>query len=243
MYHNHGNNGIAWNGLHSCTDFGAVCKSRSTPPPKPIKRHERVPYSNITWDFSALCGVREYENRTLSYAFVITDLNWRRCRERVNDFLSWLHEPVSFQALWDSADPEYHYLAKLTSAEPSYTNGVCCEIKVEFEAYPYRIPNGDLAYPVDASYYPDLDGDGSATAQDALMIQEAAANIGTGQPSGLDEEQERRADADRDGTITATDAQLVLDFSAAAGSGEYTNDPQGWTDFLNDQQGRKPEVI
>lgn len=243
MYHNPGTNGITWNGMHSCADLDAVCKSRSTPPPKPIKRHERVAYSNITWDFSALGGVREYENRTLSYVFTITELDWRRCRERVNAFLKWLYAPMSFQELWDSADPEYHYRAKLSSAVPSYTRGVCCEITAEFEAYPYRIPNADLAYPVDESYYPDLDGDGSVTALDALMIQDAAANVGAGEPSGLTPEQERRADADRDGEITASDAQLVLEFSASAGGGDYTDDPKGWAAFLNDQQGRKPEVI
>lgn len=243
MYHIPQTNGIEWNGMHSHTDFGAVCRSRSTPPPKPIKRQERVAYSNVTWDFSSLGGVKEYENRTLRYVFSLTDRKYWRLRERVDAFIAWLYEPISFTALYDNADPEYHFLAKLTSAVPEFQNGVCCEITAEFEAYPFRIPNQDAAFPVDADYFPDLDGDGSVTASDAQMILTAASNIGAGDPSGLDADQERRADADRDGEITSSDAQMVFTFVAGVGAGDYPNDAGGWTDFLNEELGRMPEVI
>jgi len=243
MYHVPEINGIRWNGMHSRLDLGAVCRSRSTPPPKPIKRHERVAYSNLTWDYSLLSGIREYENRTLRYQFSLTDSHWQRLRERVDAFTEWLYAPLGFEDLYDSAEPDYHFRAKLTSAVPEYQTPHCCEITVEFEAYPFRIPNGDLSYPVDPDYYPDIDGDGIVTAADVQMISTAAANIGAGEPSGLDEDQERRADADRDGTITASDAQLAADFVSAVGAGDFENDAAGWTHFLNESLGRKPEVI
>lgn len=241
MHYHPESNGIVWNGKHSCTDFDATCKARQTPPPKEIKRQERVAYSNVTWNFNSFFGVKEYENRTLRYTFTISDT--KRCREKVNAFIDWLEEPEGFSELWDSADPLYHYRAQLTSIDTKYTGGVTCELTVIFEAYPYRIPNEDVAYQVDDDYYPDIDGDGHVTAADAQAIQTAAANIGAGEPSGLTPEQEFRADADRDGMITAIDAELVLSFTAACGAGDYSDDAAGWTEFLNDQQSRRPEVI
>ena len=234
-------NGIVWNGKHSCTDFDATCKERQTPPPKEIKRQERVAYSNVTWNFGSFFGVKEYENRTLRYTFVISDNE--RCREKADAFIDWLEAPDGFSELWDSVDPLYHFRAQLTSISTKYQGGVVCELTVIFEAYPYRIPNEDVAFPVDPDRYPDIDDDGQITAADAQAIQTAAANIGAGEPSGLTPEQEFRADADRDGTITAIDAQLVLSFTAACGAGDYSDTPAGWTDFLNDQLSRRPEVI
>jgi hypothetical protein len=190
-----------------------------------------------------LSPVREYENRRLRYVFTISDPICTRCRERVDAFTEWLAEPAGFCDLCDSAEPLYHYRAKPVSITPKYTAGVYCEITVEFEAYPYRIPNENPAYPVDPDYYPDIDGDGSVTAADAQMISAAAANIGAGEPSGLTPEQELRADADRDGQITAVDAQIVLEFTALAGAGDYTDSPAGWTKYLNDIQSRRNEVI
>lgn len=42
-------------------------------------------------------------------------------------------------------------------------------------------------------------------------------------------------DADGDGMVTATDASTVLQFSSSCGVGEYTNDENGWEQFLADR--------
>lgn len=42
-------------------------------------------------------------------------------------------------------------------------------------------------------------------------------------------------DANGDGMVTATDASTVLQFSSACGVGEYTNDENGWEQFLADR--------
>lgn len=42
-------------------------------------------------------------------------------------------------------------------------------------------------------------------------------------------------DADGDGVVNASDASTVLQFSAACGTGEYTNDENGWEQFLADK--------
>ncbi len=74
------------------------------------------------------------------------------------------------------------------------------------------------------------------TASDSSLILAAAANIGTGHESGLTPEQELLADANRDGKINAVDASLVLSFSADLGVGKYSNNQEGWIEFLNDQR-------
>ena len=43
-------------------------------------------------------------------------------------------------------------------------------------------------------------------------------------------------DADGDGIVTASDASAVLSFSAGCGTGEYTNDEDGWEQFLIDRE-------
>lgn len=42
-------------------------------------------------------------------------------------------------------------------------------------------------------------------------------------------------DADGDGMVTATDASTALQFSSSCGVGEYTNDENGWEQFLADR--------
>ena len=139
MYPN--NNGITWNGEHSKTDYGAIVKERSTPPPVPIVRQERVPYSNLIWDFTGLTGIAEYELRSLSYVFTISDSNYLQCRRKVNAFINWLYSVSGYDDLYDSMDEGFHYSARLKSVTPEYTNGVYCEITVEFEAKPETILN------------------------------------------------------------------------------------------------------
>lgn len=48
-------------------------------------------------------------------------------------------------------------------------------------------------------------------------------------------------DANGDGMVTATDASTVLQFSSACGVGEYTDDENGWEQFLNDTYGNKSD--
>ena len=92
------------------------------------------------------------------------------------------------------------------------------------------------AIPISDCHFPDIDGDGRVTASDSSLILAAAANLGTGRESGLTPEQELLADANRDGSINAVDASLVLSFAAELGVGKYSNNQEGWTEFLSDQR-------
>lgn len=80
--------------------------------------------------------------------------------------------------------------------------------------------------------YPDVNGDGTVNSQDALLIMDAYANIATGNPSGLTDEQEDIADCNRDGRIDSTDASLVAAFVSDCEHGKYTNNFDGWNEFM-----------
>lgn len=110
--------------------------------------------------------------------------------------------------------------------------------RLECNVYNYSLTEMES----DAEHFPDIEGLGYVTAADVVDILTAAANIGSGQPSGLTPEQEVKADADRDGVITASDAALVQQFIAAVGAGEYTNNVNGWGLFLNIQIGNKEKI-
>ena len=49
-------NGITWLGLHSQLDFDATVTYRQLDLPEKDRVTDRVPYSNITYDFTALYG-------------------------------------------------------------------------------------------------------------------------------------------------------------------------------------------
>ena len=240
-------NGITWKGLHSQLDFGATITERQLQMPEKDRITDRVPYSSITYDFTSLYGTASYAERTLQYKFMISDEKGiQYLKERVEPFKRWLYEPVKKSALYDDAEKEYHFNAVCTSISESYTNGVIAEITVTFAADPFKIPSvasEQLAISVSDCRFPDLDGDGRATAADASTILTAAANLGAGLESGLTREQALLADANRDGRITAEDAELVQTFSSLCGAGLYSNDRDGWTEFINYQLGRKSEVL
>lgn len=82
--------------------------------------------------------------------------------------------------------------------------------------------------------YPDIDGDGIITANDAQMVLEAYMNIRTGEPSGLTPEQENLADCDRDGYIDSTDASLIVRFYSGCQKGKYENNATGWTIYMSE---------
>lgn len=161
-------------------------------------------------------------------------------------FKLWLYEPIEKSALYDDTEPEYHFHAVCTSISENYTNGIIAELTITFAADPFKIPNASenlMEIPLSDCRYPDVNDDGQVNAQDASLILQAAANIGSGSDSGLTPEHELLADADRDGVISASDAALILTYSAQCGSGLYSNSPEGWTKYLNYELGKLKESL
>ena len=78
----------------------------------------------------------------------------------------------------------------------------------------------------------DLDNSGEINASDAALILVAAANQGSGQESGLTEEQKTAADVNHDGNIDASDAAYILQYAAAAGAGVFSGNLSDFMDNL-----------
>lgn len=181
-------NGITWQGLHSQLNFGATTKQRKISFPPKDRITDRAPYSSETEDFTELFGKASYEERTLKYKFVISDLSGPTyLEERVNRFICWLYEPIGKHELYDDRREGYHYMATCTDiAEPVYIGGVVAEITVTFAADPFLLSN--KAFLPSESRWPDVNFDDSANAADASIILEGVADEGAGEIIPMTEE-------------------------------------------------------
>lgn len=74
---------------------------------------------------------------------------------------------------------------------------------------------------IEAGTLGDVNLDGSVDATDASLVLIAAAAVGAGQNSGLNDTQLRNADVNLDGAFDATDAAYILQYAATVGVG-YT---------------------
>ena len=61
--------GIFVNGAHSYGTHGLSCLKRNIGEPPKDEYTERVPYSNVLYDFGGLYGDQTYGERRLSYTF------------------------------------------------------------------------------------------------------------------------------------------------------------------------------
>ena len=94
--------------------------------------------------------------------------------------------------------------------------------------------NGTFETLLDEQYLlGDVNDDGSINAKDANEVLIAAARIGTGQASGLNETRQKAADVDHDGRINAEDAAWILRYAAGVGTGTVNG---SLDDFINNQE-------
>lgn len=249
--------GISINNKHSFRDFHALLARRSFEYPEELQVTASVPYSNIEYDFTVLYGSQVLMRRDVIFRFKFVNPNQTVNDEDIAAFVEFLYSLSGDVDIYEDDHLRYHWRGKRTTVK-NIEDTVGHEygahmVEVTFHCLPKRISNLGVAFDVDETKFPDIDGDGSVTAVDAQYILTAAANIGAGEPSGLPvdpevpgrtlEEQEIRADADRNGEINASDAMLVNMFAAEVGAGHYADTPAGWAKFLNDSFGLDTEVI
>ena len=130
----------------SFDDFGASVAKRvlNQPPKKSIK--ETVPFSNITYDFTAINGEIYWEERTLEYIFEMIAPTAERLEEMKAAFANWLMNIIQ-QELHDPLIPDYHFIA--TYEDMSFDDDEGLEkttASVTFSAYPYKIANYARGY-------------------------------------------------------------------------------------------------
>lgn len=229
--------GITVNGKHTFYAFGLRMLKRNIGSAPKDEHLERVPFSNITYNFDELFGKKSYGERKLSYEFEFIERRIEQAEDKVIGLINWLHWDGSLD-LYDDYYPNYHFSVREPDVDCTEKHGLYT-LKLVFKAAPAMIPNPNkMKYNAANVTIPDVNGDGAVNATDSSMILTAYTNIQSGQPSGLTAEQEKAADANMDGAINAMDSSMVLDFYSKR---QQTNGPYAgmslgaaWAAYLND---------
>ena len=140
---------------NSVEDFDASLKERAISAPEKKSIKETVPFSNITYDFSAINGELYWNERELEYVFEIIAMNPEELERKKARFSNWVMNVMN-ECIYDPFDPDWHYLGTFDSID--YADEECVEkttITVRFTVYPYKVANNltvfDFVLPAGAS--------------------------------------------------------------------------------------------
>lgn len=138
--------GITFNGEHSYDEHRMILTNRTIGLPNKNKILETVPFSNIEYDFSEIFGAQTYEQRELTYEFIL--FNHRKVpdleRFRIS-CINWLMTVNKQAVLKDDEIENYYFLGEVRTA-PECTFNIktdVYEVSVTFTCYPFKI--GELA--------------------------------------------------------------------------------------------------
>ena len=130
----------------SFDDFAASVATRKIKTPAKKKIKETVPFSNVTYDFSAINGEAYWEERKLEYVFEIIADDPEELEELKTIFACWVMN-IQEEELHDPFIPDYHF--KATFDEVSFEDDEGMEkttATVIFTAYPFKIANLPKVY-------------------------------------------------------------------------------------------------
>ena len=130
---------------YSYDSYGASVKERkiSAPSKKVIK--ETVPFSNETYDFSAINGELYWQERQLEYILEM-DADTPEALESLKiAFNAWVMN-VQKEELHDPFIKDYHFIATFDSISFDDSEVEKTTITVRFTAYPYMIANTKKSY-------------------------------------------------------------------------------------------------
>ena len=131
----------------SYDEYEASMKERKISEPKKKSIKETVPFSNVTYDFSAINGEVYWEERELDYVFEITANTPEELEEKRQKFMAWVMN-VQNEKLYDPFIEDYHFLATFDSVDVDDSEIEKATINVTFTAYPYKIKNEATEYTV-----------------------------------------------------------------------------------------------
>lgn len=135
-------------GVGSYDDFEASLAHRETPPPAKKSIKETLPFSNVSYDFSAINGEVYWEERKLSYTFEIIADTPEELEEKRAAFANWIMN-IANAEIYDPYIEGFHFLGTFDSMD--YDDDESVEkstITVEFAAYPYKIANHIKTYAI-----------------------------------------------------------------------------------------------
>ena len=130
----------------SYDDFDASVAERSISTPKKKSIKETVPFSNVTYDFSAINGEVYWEERELKYVIEILADTPAELEAKKTTFANWIMN-VQNENIYDPFVADYHYVGTFDSMD--YADDESVEkttATVKFLAYPYAIANTQKVY-------------------------------------------------------------------------------------------------
>lgn len=136
----------------SYDDFGASVAYRTIEQPKKKEIKETIPFSNVTYDFSAINGEVYWNERKLEYVFEMTASTPQELEEMKIAFASWIMN-IRDEKIFDPFIADYHF--KGTFSEMSFDDDDSVEkttATVVFMAYPYKIANVEKTVIAEISY-------------------------------------------------------------------------------------------
>lgn len=125
----------------SFDDFGASLAKSTKKPPKKKSIKETVPFSNITYDFTAINGEIFWNDGELEYVFEMVAESPEKLEEMKTAFETWVMNVIK-KDIYDPFIPDYHFSA--TYEDMSFADDEGMEkttATVKFSAYPYKIAN------------------------------------------------------------------------------------------------------
>lgn len=133
-------------GNKASLDFGASVAERTIGQPKKKEIKETIPFSNITYDFSAINGEVYWEERPLEYIFEILADTPEELEEKKTAFAGWVMN-VFNEEIHDPFIKNYHFVG-------SYSDMVFADeedvekttVTVTFMVYPYKVANEARTY-------------------------------------------------------------------------------------------------
>lgn len=127
-------------------DFDASLRKRYIGKPKKKSIKETVPFSNLTYDFSAINGEVYWEEAELEYTFEILASTPEELESKKREFSNWVMN-VTNEPIYDPYEPDWHYDG--TFSEMDYDDDesmLKTTATVYFTAYPYKIANEATTY-------------------------------------------------------------------------------------------------
>lgn len=127
-------------------DFGASVAERTISQPKKKEIKETIPFSNITYDFSAINGELYWEERQLDYVFEILADTPAELEAKKIAFANWMMN-VFNEEIHDPFIKDYHFVG--TFSDMVFADEEDVEkttVTVTFSAYPYKVANEAKVY-------------------------------------------------------------------------------------------------
>lgn len=130
----------------SVDDFDASVAHRKIGEPTKKTIKETMPFSNKTYDFSAINGEVYWNERELEYVFEIDANTPHELEEKKAAFANWVMNVMN-EVIVDPYIQDYHFVGTFANISPEDDESMLkTTVSVKFNAYPYKIADNPTTY-------------------------------------------------------------------------------------------------